>query len=132
MSKKLFILIVFIGFSLTSFGQRGGRGLSPEKIAERQTAKLQERLSENEMALNEEELAAAKALHLKYAEKAKLLRQENKGDREAMRAVMEDVSADMRAEFKKLLSKAQFKAYKKLVEEQKAERRAHRGRPEGD
>ena len=124
----LFSLLLICTFAATA--QRGK--MDPTKMAEKQTAALQERFTEKGFALDAETLEKVKAIHLKYGEQSKAVRTENKGDREAMRSAMEEVKSDQRKEIKALLSKDQFKEYKKMAEEQREKMKERRqGGPRG-
>ena len=129
MKNKLFLFAILLVINFAAFGQR--RQADPAKMAEQQTVKLQEKFTELEIPMDDATYEKVKALNLKYAEKGKTLRDEHKGDREAMRAAVQTMGAERRKEMKALLSKEQFKAYKKVQEEMREERRGRMGeRPE--
>lgn len=127
MNKILSFTFALLLIGTTAFGQRRGAP-DPAKMAERQTTELQEHFSGKDMAMDEDVLAQVEALNLKYAEQAKSLRDENRGDREAMKEAMRGLEEDKRKELKKLLSKDQFKEYKKWMEERRAQRQQRRDR----
>lgn len=126
MYKQVFLIGLFVLATFSLSAQR--RQMDPTKMAERQTTALQERFTEKGFALDEATLEQVKALHLKYAEQSKTIREENKGDREAMRSAMESINGDRRKEFKALLTKEQFKEFKALEAEQRAKRQERGGR----
>lgn len=127
MKAKHILALFLMMIAFASIGQR--KMPDPAKAAERQSTQLKERFAEKEMALEDEVYSQLQAINLKYAEKMKDLREENKGNREGMREAMEGLEAEKRKEFKKILSKDQFKEYKAWAEERRTEMRERRGRP---
>ncbi|MGB0521374.1 MAG: hypothetical protein ACPGJS_00370 [Flammeovirgaceae bacterium] len=125
MSKQFSLLSLLLLLSVTAFGQR--RAMDTQKMAERQTTQLQERLTEKGMALTDESLEEVKALNIKYAEKMKALREENQGDRMAMKEAGRELETEKRKELKKILTKDQFKEYKAWMTERMEGRRERRG-----
>lgn len=123
--KKFSLLSLLLLLSITAFGQR--RAMDPQKMAERQTTQLQEHLTAKGFALSEESLEEVKELNIKYAEKMNALRDENTGDRMAMREAGRALEEEKRKELKKLLSKDQFKAYKAWTAERMEQRKERRG-----
>ena len=106
-------------------GRRGqfNRNIEPEKMAERQTARMAEQLD-----LSESQQEDVYDLNLVYAGKQKaLFAKREEMDRMAMRNQMDMLNYKKDKELKKLLNKEQFKKYKKLRAEQMEKRRQRFG-----
>ena len=100
---------------------RGGMGMDPEKRAEQQTAAMTEKLS-----LSEAQSAKVKEINLKYAQKAKEMRDNASGDREAMRASMVAMRQEQEKELQTVLTEEQWQQWLKIREEQKENRSERR------
>ena len=100
------LLLMVIGCSQGQdnggFG-RGNRDFDPEQMAERRA----ERMSQ-ELDLDEERTKQVKELFFSCSEKQSQVREENGGDREAMRAAMREINEEQDKELQKILSEEEW------------------------
>jgi len=134
LSKKLFSALAFL-FILTisvsaqrgDRGSRGDRERSPEKTAERQTARLVESLD-----LDEAQAEKVQALNLVYAEKImtarKEAREKEEAEREKNRELLKSLRDEQEAELIKLLTPEQAEKLAAIKTDRKGKgRRGARG-----
>lgn len=116
LSTLLFILVFT---QLQAQGPGGKQGqMDPEKRAEQQTAMMTQKLG-----LSEAQATKIKEINLKYAAKAKTLREANTGgDRTAMRGQMTTLRTEQDAELKTMLTSDQWATWEKVQTEQRANR----------
>ncbi len=123
--KKVIAAVIMLGLGVVSLqAQRPeGRQLDPEKMAEKQTTHMTEKL-----ALDEKQAAAVKEINLKYAQQQKAKQEKVKAEREAMRAERKQVQDARNAEYKKVLTPEQFEQMEKMHAERGEMRKGKRGR----
>ncbi len=103
--------------------KQGGRGMgTPEERAQRTTAQLTKQLS-----LNEDQQAKVKTIYLEQATNMMKVREESKGDRDAMMAKMKAANEDTNKKVEALLNDDQKKAFATWKEERM--KRRGQGRP---
>lgn len=119
--KFLAAVTLFFAFSFAAQAQRGGQPLNPEQMAEKQTAQMVENLH-----LDQAQADRVKAINLNYATKLQEVRQENTGNREAMKELSTAIRSEQRAELQTVLTAEQFKTYEE-TQAQKASRGGDKG-----
>jgi len=126
--KFILTAALFLTATIFSFAQRGGeRDHSPEKRADKQTARMVDNLS-----LNDKQAADVKAINLDFAKKMKEAHVANKGkDREAMKPVRADLEKGRSAALAKVLTATQLETYEakksEIKEKIKGKRKVKRG-----
>ena len=121
--KVLAVMALFFTFSFAANAQRGGgRSVDPEQMAEQQTTRMIEQLS-----LDEAQAAKVQAINLTYAEKIQAVRQDNRGNREAMKETLTAIQADKTAELKGILTAEQIESYEALEAKGRKRGRGQRG-----
>lgn len=114
--KFLAIVALVFTFNFAANAQRGDRQPpSPEKMAERQTTRMVEHL-----ALSETQAAQVQQIHLAYAQKMHEARENNEGNREAMKEIRTAINTEKETELQQVLTAEQFQTY--------AETKAKRGK----
>ena len=78
-------------------------------MAERETTRLVEKLT-----LDETQTAKVQEINLTYAKKMQEAREDNKGNREAMKEIRTAIDAEKTAELKQVLTEAQFQTYEEM------------------
>lgn len=112
-------------FSFTANAQRSERGkknVDPTKMAERQTSQMVDKLS-----LDEVQTAKVKEINLAYAKKMHEAREDNKGNRDAMKEIVTAIESEKAAEMKTVLTGKQYRTFEKMQTEQSN----HKGRKGG-
>lgn len=99
--------------------------MSREEQEERMKAELEKMATD--LKLTEEQKTSFTSIMKKYGDKAMTLRQENKGDFQAMRKEMETIKAEQHEELKTVLTEEQMTQFEKIQEENR-KRRGPRGR----
>ncbi|MEO1259278.1 MAG: hypothetical protein AAFZ15_10805 [Bacteroidota bacterium] len=89
--------------------QRADRQFDPEKMAEKQTAHMTEKLS-----LDEQQVEKVKAINLKYAEQAKVQKEQAEAERATKRAERQKIQEAKKAELKEVLTDEQFAEMEKM------------------
>ena len=107
--KILAIVALFFTSNFAANAQRGGESHDPEQMAERETSRMTEKLS-----LDEVQTAKVQELNLMYAKEMQEAREENKGDREHMKEMEAVINSEKSAEMKLILTEAQFKTYEEM------------------
>lgn len=123
MKKLLIATVIFIIplLSHAAFAQRGMR--SPEERAEKQTAMMKEELS-----LTEDQVAKVEEINLKYAQKNEELREQYKGEREAIMTAFRESQQLKEEELAQVLTEEQMTKLQEKKEEMRSQRRGRRGR----
>ena len=103
-----------------AFGRDGGN-FNPEDMAKQRAARVSEALE-----LNEQQTTDLEKLYLKYMEKQRELREENSGDRDAMRESMQKIATQQEEEMKTLFTEEQWTKWLE-VREQFRQRQPRRG-----
>ncbi len=127
LKKSSLFLILSILCLNQAEAQRGRRNMDPEQLAERQTAMMKDSL-----VLSEAQVEKIAAVNLLYAnkmdEERKKMRNNNEGDREAMRSemrtLMQNLRMEQKAELKKYLTAEQFEKWEKIEAAQRDRRRS--------
>ena len=119
LSKFLVITTLLFAFSFAANAQRGNRQpLNPEQMAENQTTQMVEKLS-----LDAVQTAKVKELNLTYAKKMHEAREDNKGNRDAMKEILASIDTEKKAELKQVLTEVQFKSYEEMQGKKKTRKR---------
>ena len=118
--KVITALLLFFAICTATSAQRGGERPSPEEMAARQTKQMTEKLQ-----LDEAQTAKVKEINLTYAKKMQEVRDNNRGNREAMREAVTALQKEKSAELKTVLSEEQLKSYEEML----AKRGGRRGGP---
>ena len=112
LSAMAFLFILTVSVSAQR-GERGDRERSPEKTAERQTARLVEQLE-----LDEAQAEKIKAINMMYAEKTmaarKAAREDEAAEREKMQAQLKPIREAQEAELLKVLTPEQAEKYTEI------------------
>ena len=121
--KKLFVLcIMFLATVTFATAQQGqGQGqrqqMTPEERAKAQTERLEKLLT-----LKADQKTKVQAIELEYAKESSKIRQDNQGNREAMREAMQKLNTKRDAKYKEVLTADQFKKYQEDIEQRQRER----------
>ena len=128
---SFFASLTLLMFALPAVAQPGGGGrdMDPEARAEQQAKRMQQ-----DLELSDEQYQEVKAINLMAAKDMQETRQNNEGDREAMRAAMQQIRTETEAQFQAILSPEQWTKFETMQAERQEERkegqqgRAPRGR----
>lgn len=131
MQKMIVLALLMVAGWATVMAQpgQGGREMDPAKMAERQTARLQEQLT-----LSEAQTTKIGAVNLMYANKMQEARAAAGDDRTAMRQTMKTLRTEQEMETKKYLTTEQIATWETVKAEQQekmAERRTANGKGKG-
>jgi len=122
--KFLAIIALFFTFNFAAHAQRGGGpSLNPEQMAEKETTRLVE-----ELTLDEAQAAKVKEINLAYAKKMQEARDDNKGNRDAMKEIVASIHTEKSAEMKMILSEAQFKTFEEIQAKQAGRKKGRGGK----
>lgn len=121
--KFLAMVALFFTFSFAANAQRAGKSIDPAQSAEKQTAHMVEQLS-----LDEIQAVKVKEINLTYAKKMKEAREDNKGNRNAMKEIMTAINTEKTAEIKQVLTDEQFQSFEEMVAKKRKGKRGKRGR----
>ena len=124
--KFLILAALLFSFSFAATAQRGGQSMDPTEIAAKETARLTEELN-----LTDIQVEKAKEISLTYAGKLQQAKQENKGNRDAMKTIQEAITSEKTAEMKMILTEDQFKAYEALIAKSTTRKKGRGGRGGG-
>ena len=125
LSKFLAIATLFFVFSFSANAQRSERGrmnADPTEMAERQTTQMVEKLN-----LDEVQTAKVKKINLAYAQKMHEAREDNKGNRNAMKEIETAIKNEKAIEMKTVLTGKQYKTFEKMQTEQNNRKRQKGG-----
>lgn len=126
-SIKLFASIALIfTFCFVANAQRGGQKLSPEEMAEKETTQMVEKLN-----LDEVQTVKIKEINLTFAKKKQEAKDENKGNKEAIKVITEAINNEKIAEVKQILTDEQFKDYEALIAKSTTRKKGRGGRGGG-
>ena len=111
-SIKVFAAILFFFAVCTAVNAQrgGGQPPSPEDMAARQTDQMTKKLN-----LDEAQTAKVKEINLTYAKKMLETRENNRGDRQAMREAITPIQEEKNAELKTILTEEQYKSYEEML-----------------
>jgi len=108
--KYLAIVALFFTFTFAATAQRGDRQpKDPATMAEKQTTRMVEDLS-----LDATQTAQVQAINLTYAQKIQEARENNEGDRAAMKEIKAAINTEKSAEMQQVLTEAQFQTYTEM------------------
>ncbi len=108
--KFLAIIAMLFTFTFAANAQRGGgKSHDPEKMAEKETSRMVQKL-----ALDETQTVKVEELNLTYAKKMQEAREANKDNRTAMKEMRAVINAEKSAEMKLVLTEIQFETYEKM------------------
>ena len=109
--KFLTTIALLITLNIAASAQRGGgKELSPEDMAEKQTTQMVEQLSLDAM-----QTIQVKEINLTYANKMQEAKVENDGNREAIKLIGGAIEKEKTAELQQVLTESQFKTYEELL-----------------
>ena len=116
-------LFLFMGFNADA--QRRGGPPNAEEMANKQTEHMTEELS-----LSTDQVAKVEAINLDYAKRIQAAREENAGNRSAMKEIMTAIENEKAAEMKTVLTEDQYKSFEEMQANQakpKGRRGGNRG-----
>jgi hypothetical protein len=116
MKKIGFLLIAMLFGTLVSMGQNW-QSATPEDMAKRQTDQIKEKCG-----LDKDQEKKVYDLSLKTSKEMAKMREQQGGDRDAMREKMTKMRDEQNKEMKKILSAEQYKKYEQYLEERRAAR----------
>ena len=115
MKKFLFVIICFLGLSLTVSAQPGGnRNASPEESAKRLTETLK-----TELKLTDKQVVSVDSVNLVIAKAQAKLRESANGDFSSIREASQKLEEQRATAFGKILTAEQLQAYKKFMEQRR-------------
>lgn len=115
------VLMLVIGFfALQAQRTAERRPMDPEKMAEKQTARMTEQLN-----LDEKQAEQVTAINLKYAEQSKGNKEQAKAEREARKAERQQMQETKMAELKQVLTPEQYAEMEKAQAERSERRGGH-------
>ena len=107
-----------------SYGQDRPRSeRSAERVKER-GAQFNKMVAE--LKLSKDQAETLKEINQDYRSKMRKIRQENEGDRPAMRSKMQELRTNQQAEIKDIMTEEQFTAFQKIMKEQRTQRGGRR------
>ncbi len=119
------VLILALGFFALQAQRNNERPpIDPEKMAEKQTTRMVEKLS-----LDEKQVEQVKAINLKYAQQQKAAKEKEKAERETKKAERQKAQEAKMAELKKVLTTEQFAKLEQAQEKRGARKGSRKGSP---
>ncbi len=126
MKKVIVMTVLFVAMISVATAQQRGTPPSPEERAKSLTERL-----DKTVGLTDDQKTKIQAINLDLAKKTSEAMQNNRGDRDAMRAKMQEIDTERDTKYKTVLTEDQFKKYadeKAKLEKERQERRGQRQR----
>ena len=117
MKKIAFLTVVFSLIGAAGFAQ-ADQGKRERMSAEERAQKITDKMK-TEFKLSDEQTRKIASVNLEKAKEIDQLREENKDQREEMKAKLKAIHEEREQEYKAILSSEQFAAYTKKKEERK-------------
>ena len=123
--KKLFVisimLVAAVSFTAAQQGQGQRQRMTPEESAKTMTERMEKALN-----LTADQKTKIQAIELDLAKQMNTLRQNNQGNRDAMRSAMQEIDKKRDEKYKSVLTADQFKKYLEDKEQRRKEMEARR------
>ncbi len=126
-NRKIIIVIPILLIALfLSTSQMFAQGRRPQADPDTMAARLSKLMVDN-LELTEEQANSVEEINLKYANQLAEVRDQNRDDREAMRASLDEIRVARNEEMETLLTEEQYVAYKELMKKQMKRRSSRDG-----